>query len=138
MKKVLVNIDLSEYSQESIDKAISTIEDTKEFVFVSIIPDTYSHFWDYPNLNSEGKSVETNTKRLRPLYSSIKIPGIANTDIEIIQGNPLDTLLKFSEEHVIDIIILKYPTGSSFKELVARRLARKLITKSKVPVMLIK
>jgi len=138
LKKVLVNIDLPVCSQESINKAISTLEDTKEFLFVSIIPDIYSHFWDYPKLNSEGRSMETNTERLRLLSSSIKIPGTANTDIELVQGNPLDTILRFSEEHIIDIIILQYPTGYSFKELMARRLARKLISKSKVPVMLIK
>ncbi|MGC8645727.1 MAG: universal stress protein [Thermoplasmata archaeon] len=137
MKRVLLLIDLPIRSQEAIRKAISTFQDTKEFVLVSVLPDTYSHFWDYFEFEAKRDSREKNLEKLRGFLSALEMPAGTKTDLEIIQGDPFEKLLELSIERKADIIILQYPIGSSPRELTARRLVRKLMLKSKVPVMIV-
>ncbi len=134
---VLVLTNFSKPSENAITKAIYTLQGAERFLLVTIIPSTYSHFWNHPNTEVDKIAIGKTSEKLGDFLSSIKIPITNKIKVEIMEGDPLEKLLELSNDNMADVIVLQYPGGFRLRDLAARNLAKKVISRSRVPIMVV-
>ena len=126
IKNILVPLDFSESSKKGLDTAIliaKQFEASITALYISHksipdLPDLSTDFFNY----AKGKTIEKGV----------------NFTKKISQGNPAEKISKFAEINEFDLIVISARGLSKTKELFLGSVSKKVIDKSKVPVLIVK
>jgi len=148
-KKILVPYDGSKYSKKALNEAM---EISKKFFSVIYIVNVINVALDTSTniLHSlankklrkltreflESENLHTNAVLKNKMKSCMKV-GV-EVRCEVIVGNPTDSLLRFSKNHKIDLIILGSKGLTKVRKIMALgSVSRKISEEAKCPVMIV-
>jgi len=85
--------------------------------------------------------IDNEDKRIGPLHAEIREccskEGIEITT-EIIHGHPVEKIIEYAKENKFDLIVLGTRGLGGFKKLMIGSVAQKVVSYSKIPVMVIR
>ena len=148
-KRILVPYDGSKYSKKALNEAI---EISKKFFSIIYIINVIDAALDTPTNILQGlankklrkltreflesENIRTNAVLKNKMKSCMKV-GV-EVRCEVMVGNPIDSLLRFSKTHKIDLIVLGSRGLTKVKKIMALgSVSRKISEESKCPVMIV-
>lgn len=138
MNKILVGFDGSPSSQKALEHAKSLSFKLNASVTVLTIvrlPDFSSSVDEVSEVMDEAE------RRIVPMHKEIaesaRKEGVALQTL-IIHGHPVEKMIDYAKENGFDLIIIGTRGLGGFKKLVIGSVAQKVVSYSKVPVMVVK
>jgi nucleotide-binding universal stress UspA family protein len=141
-RKILVAVDGSEPSLKALKHAVELAKKHKsEIRVISVVEELKLPFGAEYRLwanESHQELIRNSIECLNEELSNIreKEPGIA-IDAEIIEGNPADKIISFSEAENVDLIVMGKKGTGVFEGLVMGSVTQKVINKSRITVMVV-
>ncbi|ATW25232.1 universal stress protein [Candidatus Formimonas warabiya] len=138
IRKIVVGYDGSGYSKRALEAAIylaKALEASVTTLTVIQAPE-FS-----PSLDEIDEGYKDAEKMIKPLLDEIKGFGEQNK-IEInsvvLRGHPAGSIVKYAFDKKADLIIMGTRGVGGFKSMILGSIAQKVVSYSKVPVMVIK
>lgn len=137
LKSILVAYDGSRQSQKALEWAIdvAAAAGAKVTTITVVRPPEFSPTGE---LNEFMYDAE---KYYQPLLDKVKRFGHDNSFniyTVLLRGHPAETIVKYADDHDIDLIVTGTRGMGGFKSLVIGSVAQKVVTYAKVPVLIIK
>ena len=138
IRKIVVGYDGSDYSKRALETAIYLAK----AVNASITTLTVIRAPEFsPSLDEIDEAYKDAEKMIKPQLEEIKRIGEENKiDINtvVLRGHPAESIVKYSFDKKADLIIMGTRGLGGFKSLIIGSVAQKVVSYSKVPVMVIK
>jgi nucleotide-binding universal stress UspA family protein len=141
MKKILVPIDFSDNSEYILNKVLEYIHQEEfEIILIHVTSADIGFIigevgYQYlPEL--EETALENESKQLQKISSDLNDKNIKNQAI-LVQGDPADEILKFSEENDVHLLIIGGHGRSTFYDAFIGSVSKTILKNSKIPVLLI-
>jgi nucleotide-binding universal stress UspA family protein len=143
MKRILVPCDFSKPAIEAFRYALDVADQSNGFIhllYVVQLPVMHDTML-MPTLNFEEQYLkdaeEASKKHFEKIIAKYNKQNIEVT-FTVRFGSPSTTILEFTQENVIDVVIMGSHGASGFRELVIGSNAEKIVRRSPVPVLIIK
>ncbi len=138
MNKILVGFDGSASSKKALEHAKSLsakLQASVTLLTVVRLPDFSS------SMDEVDEAMEEAEKKVVPMHKEIaesaQKEGIKIQTV-IIHGHPVEKIINYAQENGFDLIVIGTRGLGGFKKLVIGSVAQKVVTYSKVPVMVVK
>lgn len=138
IKKMVVGYDGSESSRKAVEWAVSLAGSLKnDIVVVSVVKlPEFS-----PSIDEIDEAYADGEKYYRPLLEKIVKYGEEQgvlIQTEILRGHPAESIVRYAFDRKADLIIMGTRGMGGFKNLIIGSVAQKVVSYSKVPVLVIK
>lgn len=138
MNKILVGFDGSPSSKKALEHAKSLsvkLNSSVTVLTVVRLPDFSSSMDEVSEVMDEAE------KRVAPMHKEIA-ESAQNEGIKlqtlIVHGHPVEKIIDYAQENGFDLIVIGTRGVGGFKKLVIGSVAQKVVSYSKVPVMVVK
>jgi len=138
ISKIVVAYDGSKGSEKALEWAVMLSGKVKtEITVVTVVkPPEFS-----PSISEVDEFFLDAEQHYQPLLLKVKEYGMQHNVIiktEILRGHPAESIVKYAYDHKMDLIITGTRGMGGFKNLVIGSVAQKVVSYSKVPVLIIK
>ncbi|WP_206811199.1 universal stress protein [Paradesulfitobacterium ferrireducens] len=137
IRSILVGLDGSKSSRKALQAAV----DLSRKLNATVTTLTVVHLPDFSPGGGEVEELEQAEKYYQPLLQEVKAYGSTlGCDIMtvILKGHPTEQLLQYAEDHQVDLIVIGTRGLGGFKKLLMGSVAQKVVSYSKIPVMVIR
>lgn len=138
IKKIVVAYDGSAESERALNWAIDLAGKLRsDIVVVSVVkPPEFS-----PTISEIEEFYEDGEKHFRPLLNKVE-ETVNSLNItlrtEILRGHPAESIVRYAFDRRADLVVMGTRGTGGFKSLIIGSVAQKVVTYSKVPVVVIK
>ncbi|MCX7780821.1 MAG: universal stress protein [Negativicutes bacterium] len=137
IKKIVVAYDGSTQSKKALDWAIAMGSADTEIIAVTVVrPPEFS-----PMVSEVDEFYADAERFYQPMLEKVRIYGKSNNkEIKtlILHGHPAESIVHFAYEQKADLIITGTRGLGGFKSLVIGSVAQKVVSYSKIPVLVVK
>lgn len=137
-KNILVPIDFSKFSEKAAREAVNIYQDAEHFHFLYALPLYYADIWDFADVGRMDQIREDAEKKIIEFIASLKIPANIKIDHEVANGEPSRKILEEANSGKYDIVVMGHRGHSVAEDFIIGSVAMKVISKSSIPVMIIK
>jgi Universal stress protein UspA and related nucleotide-binding proteins len=138
MKNILIPIDFSKYSERAAKEAVRIFTDSEHFNFIYVLPLYYADIWDFADIDRMNKIRKDSEEKMVNFIKSLKIPDTIKVDYAIIDGDPARNIIELANSGKFDLVVMGHRGHSVAEDFIIGSVAMKVISKSKIPVMIIK
>lgn len=137
-RRIVIGYDGSEHSKKALDAGLLMAQKLgSSLVVVTVLraPEFSA------TIDEIDESLNHAEKQVRPQLEELKkVCSVQGVEIEtaILKGHPAESIVKFASERKADLIITGTRGIGGFKSLVIGSVAQKVVSYSKVPVMVVK
>ncbi|HMM22358.1 MAG TPA: universal stress protein [Selenomonadales bacterium] len=138
IKKILVAYDGSQGSQKALEWAVMLAGKHQSDIVVATVvkPPEFS-----PSMDEVDEVYADGEKHIRPLLDKAVQFGEeqgASIRAEVLRGHPAESIVRHAYDRRFDVIVMGTRGIGGFKNLVIGSVAQKVVTYSKVPVLVVK
>lgn len=138
VKKIVVAYDGSTGSQKALEWAIMLAgKHNSDIVLVAVVkPPEFS-----PSIDEIDEFFADGERHIRPLLDKAVEQGEqqgVSIRAEILRGHPAESIVRYSYDRRADLIIMGTRGIGGFKNLIIGSVAQKVVSYSKVPVLVVK
>ncbi|GBG54757.1 universal stress protein [Sporomusaceae bacterium FL31] len=138
IKKIVVAYDGSSERERALNWAIDLAGKLRsDVVVVSVVkPPEFS-----PTISEIEEFYEDGEKHFRPLLNKVeeKVNSLSiSLRVEILRGHPTESIVRYAFDRRADLVAMGTRGTGGFKSLIIGSVAQKVVTYSKVPVVVIK
>jgi nucleotide-binding universal stress UspA family protein len=137
IRSILVGLDGSKSSRKALQAAV----DLSRKLNAKVTTLTVVHLPDFSLGGGEVEELEQAEKYYQPLLQEVRAYGSTlGCDITtvILKGHPTEQLLQYAEDNQVDLIVIGTRGLGGFKKLLMGSVAQKVVSYSKIPVMVIR
>lgn len=137
-RKIVVGYDGSEYSKKALDIGLIMAQKMGSSLVVVTVLSAPEFSATIDEIDESFNHAE---KKVQPQLDELKKMCLAQgVEIEtaILKGHPAESIVKFASQRKADLIIMGTRGIGGFKSLVIGSVAQKVVSYSKVPVMVVK
>lgn len=140
MKKILLPVDTVELNEKTYNLARDlALKFDAEIVVLSVVP--YSDKHSHPQLSAlldmrDSHFVEYAEEVVEKIAKRLEVDG-AKIQNHVLKGNPAQEIVKFSEEHECDMIIMNTHSMHSPKRFFAGSITNNVVHHANVPVIVV-
>ena len=138
IRKLVVGYNESDGSRKALEWAVSLAGKFKSDVIVVAVvrPPEFS-----PIVDEVDEFYSDGEKYYRPLLEKIVEYGDeqgVSIRTEILKGHPAESLVRYAYDHKADLLVVGTRGMSGFMSLISSSVAKKVVSYSKVPVVIVK
>ncbi|MCR4441745.1 MAG: universal stress protein [Peptococcaceae bacterium] len=137
-RKIVIGYDSSEYSKKALDTGLVMAQKLgSSLVVVTVLRNPEFS----ATIDEIDESFTHAEKQVRPWLDELKkVYSAQGVEIEtaILRGHPAESIVKFAAECKADLIIVGTRGIGGFKSLVIGSVAQKVVSYSKIPVLVVK
>ncbi len=138
VRNVLIPIDFSKYSEKAAKEAIRLLPDSEHFHFIYVLPSSYADIWDFADTDRLDYIKNDAEKKITEFIKSLNIPDNIKVDHAIIEGDPAKNIIDLANSGEFDMVVMGHRGHSVAEDFIIGSVAMKVISKSSIPVMVIK
>ncbi len=138
VRNILIPIDFSKYSEKAAKEAVRLLPDSEHFHFVYVLPLYYADIWDFADPNRLDYVKKDAEKKITEFIKSLNIPDHIKVDHAIIDGDPARNIIDLANSGKFDMVVMGHRGHSVAEDFIIGSVAMKVISKSSIPVMVIK
>ncbi len=138
MKNILIPIDFSKYSERAAKEAVRIFTDSEHFHFLYVLPLYYADIWDFADVDRMDQIKGDSEKKMVDFIKSLNISNKIRVDHAIVDGDPARNIIDLANSGKFDIVVMGHRGHSVAEDFIIGSVAMKVISKSKIPVMVIK
>jgi nucleotide-binding universal stress UspA family protein len=138
VKKIVVAVDGSPHSLKAMEWAMdmATRYDAQIATVTVVKPPEFS-----PTISEVDEFYEDAENHCRPMLQKLQELGKEHgldVNTQILRGHPAESIVKYAYDNTVDLIITGTRGLGGFKNLVIGSVAQKVVTYSKIPVLVVK
>lgn len=146
MKKVLIPIDGSEFSDRALDKGMEIAKACgSEVVLLHVVFVDVPAYVDFASTAAVGATMESIREAAEEMGKTIlekgkeKLTGIASVSTELMAGNPAETILRLADSIDADLIVMgSEGVGPASKGILLGSVTNRVLHNTKIPVLVVK
>lgn len=135
-QKVLLAVDGSENAKRAAEEALKIIS-TETIVKVIYVADFNKVKTDILHTQSESSLLLQRKQKVAPIEQLLSLAHVTY-QTEILHGSPSEEIVRFANQHAIDIIILGSRGLNTLQEFVIGSVSHKVLKTAKCPVLIVK
>lgn len=141
-KKILVGVDFSDASLRAARRAAELAKNSgAELTLITVIPPPTAFLGELmtPEIIDTTPLLESSRKRLGELAEELKKETrVEHVTVEVVVGEPSDTIIDFAVQEGYDLIVLGKRRLSGLERFILGSITKKIVEKSPIDVLIIK
>lgn len=146
MKKILIPIDGSEFSDRALEKGKEIAKAMgSEVILLHVVFVDVPNYVDFAMTAAVGATLDSIREAAEKSAQTIlengkeKLGDIGSISLEVQAGNPADTIIRMAESEEVDLIVMgSEGIGSASKGILLGSVTNRVVHSTKVPVLVVK